>query len=129
MKKIILLIVILLFISNSISLAEKKDDLDSLSIAIRDKRNVSHLLGADGKDTLMDMSRSLLDVARYIVLSGAIIRLFFLYMEYANVDENPQVIASIKTKSLWYILGILFVLNFWSIIEFASDTLSKIELL
>lgn len=122
--KLIVLFIVILIGTTSVSLA---GEVDSLGTAIKDNRQVSHLF-AGSEGVLMGMSRSIFDVIRYVVLAGAVIRLFALYMEYANVGDNPQIIASIKTKSLWYVLGILFVLNFWSIVEFANDVLSKIEL-
>lgn len=128
MKRTITLIVVLLLISNSIALADNNDNLNSLSTAIKENKNISHLFG-ESKITLMGMSKSLLDVARYIVLTFGIIRLFMLGIQFGNVGDSPAIKVGIKTKAIYYLLGILFVLNFWSIIEFASDTFSKIKLL
>lgn len=129
MRKIIILIIVeLIILSSSISFAENESDgINSLGQAIKSNRQVKHLFAGEEK-VLMDISRSIFDVLRYIILAGAVIRLFGLYLEYANIGDNPQVMANIKTKSLWYVLGIIFVLNFWTIIRFLNQILTKIRI-
>lgn len=128
LKMLLLIILINIIIIPSISYSNEIN-YDSLNSAIKSKKNVSYLFSSnsEGMD-LMDMTKSVFNVIRYIILAGAIIRLFLLYGEFANVGDNPQIIASIKNKAIWYILGIMFILNFWTIVKFANDIFTKVKL-
>lgn len=126
-KTLLLTIVLLLLISNVV--VAQVEDLNSLSKAIKDNASISDKLGTEGKTVLMGMSKSIFDIVRYIVISFILIKIFAMFMEFQDAADAPDKRASIKTKSMWGVIGLLFALNFWSIYEFATSILNKINLL
>lgn len=123
--KILIILVLVLLTTSTITLAE---DLNSLNQAIKDNADVIDSLG-DGRDILIGMSKDFFDIARYIIITGIIISVFLMYLDFGNAADNPQLVTKIKDKALWHVLGLLFTLNFWSIYNFVRGVLSKINLL
>lgn len=123
-KKVLLILVMILLISSTVAIAEK-EDLSSLNSAIRSQRSIERIFKGESKDILMGMVKSFFDIARYAVIFYILMRLFAMYADFANAGDRPEVVASIKSKAMWHLLGLLFSLNFWSIFTFITRTASK----
>lgn len=123
---LLIIIILILLVSNVVLAVE---DLDSLSKAIDANSSIGDKLGDTGKTVLHGMSKSFFDFVRYVVISGILIYLFMLFIEFGNAGDNPNLVANIKSKALWLVVGLVLALNFWSLYAGATSIFSKINLI
>ena len=126
LKTSLLIVLVLIILISGVAIGE---DLNSLSSAVRNNRDVSSMLGSEGKQVIFGLSRDLFDIARYVVITGLIVRAVMLFVDFSNAGDNAQLVAQIKSKVLWLSLGIIFSTNFWQIYSYASRIISSIRLL
>lgn len=124
-RKTLILIVILIILSSGFVFAEPpQEDLNSLSSAIR---NNPAEFSSSGRASLIGLGGDFLNITRYILITALLVKLAILLTEFSHAGDNPQVKASIKSKSIWLSLGVICAVNFWSIFKFTSNILSNLR--
>jgi len=124
-KTVVIAMILILLVSGVVFADDIPDEnLSSLSSAI--KNNPVSLSEAGG-NTLMGMSRDFLDIVRYIVVTALLVRMVMIFLDFSNAGDNPQLKASIKSKSIWLSLGIIFAINFWTIYRFTAGVMSNLS--
>lgn len=124
-RKIVLIAAILILLVSYVSFASvPEEDLNSLSSAI--KSNPADL-SSTGRNALVGIGGDFLNIARYIVITTLLVRMVMLFIDFTNAGDNPQVRATIKSKTIWLSLGIVFAVNFWTVYRFMANTLSNLS--
>lgn len=127
-RKVLIITALILLITSTVCIAET-EDLSSLNEAIKSQSNIFSVLSGTSEDILIGMSKSFFDLVRYIAITYITTRLFLLHKSLGEGGDNPQLLASVKSKALWHVLGLLFSLNFWSIVKFSMDIANKLNFL
>lgn len=129
MKRAVIILFVLILLSSSFVFAEEgsiAEDLDSLNRALDSVNGIP--LSGDGGRVLMGMSRDFFNIARYIVITALLARMLMLFIDFSNAGDNPQLRATIKSKSIWLSLGIIFAINFWTIYRFTANVMYNLSL-
>lgn len=129
MKRAVIILFVLILLSSSFVFAEEgsiAEDPDSLNRALDSVNGIP--LSGDGGRVLMGMSRDFFNIARYIVITALLARMLMLFIDFSNAGDNPQLRATIKSKSIWLSLGIIFAINFWTIYRFTANVMYNLSL-
>lgn len=129
-RKTVIIAMVLILLFSGFAYAEEDEvateNLNSLKTAIKNSEGIP--LSTSGGRILVGMSRDLFNVARYVVITALLIRLLMMFVDFSNAGDNPQLKATIKSKSVWLSLGVIFALNFWSIYTFTANVMSNLSL-
>lgn len=127
----VVILVLLLILVSSVVFGEDteiiKEDINSLSSTIRNSSPIP--LTGSGGNLLRGLSLDMFNIARYLVITTLLVRVFMMLMDFSHAGDNPQLKATIKSKVIWLGIGLIVALNFWPIYTEMARIMSNIRIL
>lgn len=114
-SKLLILVLVLVMVLGTGSMVfanEVKDVLQS---------SEKGLMGDGAMNTIEKLSRDIFNIVRYIVIAYLVIKAFGFFSQFSNAGDNPQLKASLKSRLLWTVGGLVLALNFWNLYNFVAD--------
>lgn len=108
------------FISSTVYASPDQGQLDEIKNTLTGQEQSRSVLGQEPKKVVLGLSKEVLDIFRVLVIAGLAITGFKAFSDFKHIDDNPQLKAKLKVKLMGIGVGILCVMNFWTIYDFLA---------
>jgi hypothetical protein len=119
MKKMLLiftLVIILTMVMGTMAFASENEN--SISGAVGEIQDAEGVLQGDAKNKVLGISKDIMDIVVVIVTAIVVISGLITGVQFAGAGDNPQKKASLKSKLIYHILGLVFLANYFGLFNF-----------
>jgi hypothetical protein len=86
--------------------------------AVDDIQNAEGVIGDDAKNQILGISKDVMDIVIIIVTAIVVVSGLITGVQFAGAGDNPQKKASLKSKLVYHIIGLVFLANYFGLFNF-----------